>query len=642
MIIATAGHVDHGKTRLVQALTGVDTDRLPEEKSRGLTIDLGFAYLPRDGHRTLGFVDVPGHERFIRSALCGLTGADFVLFVVAADDGPMPQTREHLAVVDLMGLTHGAIALTKTDAVDAARVDEVRDEITALFAETSLEAAPCFPVSAVTGDGMDALRSHLLDTADSTAKRPATGRFRLAVDRSFHVDGAGLVVTGTVFSGAVGVGETLAVLGRDIAVRVRGLHAQNAAAEQGSAGERCALNLTGPDLRNADIARGDWIVAPGVAAPTAKFDAAVRLAAGSEREVTHWTPVHVHAGTGQTTGRIAILEGETITPGARVRCQLVLDNPLGLVAGDRFILRDQSARTTLGGGTTIDIAPPRRGRAKPERLAWLDAIDTRDHATALRAAIATKSDGVDLTAFAANRNMTPAEMDTVSAGLDVITLDYDGRKLAFSKAHWDALTEAVKARLATAGSATAGAVTESEILAATAYRLAKSTVIAIARRLAADGVIVSDTLGVRLARQTVALAPADQTVWQAVEAAFDAAGLRPLTLHDLADRTDIPPQRLKSFLSRASRHGLIVYISKSRITTPAALRELAGLAEAIASAAADGQITVPAFRDRSGIGRNAAIEVLEHFDKRRLTRRDGDGRVLIGPAAGFPVNGNPS
>jgi selenocysteine-specific elongation factor len=221
-------------------------------------------------------------------------------------------------------------------------------------------------------------------------------------------------------------------------------------------------------------------------------------------------------------------------------------------------------------------------------------------------------------------------------------LDYDGRKLAFSKVHWDALTEAVKARLATAGSATAGSVTESEILAATAYRLAKSTVIAIARRLAADGVIVSDTLGVRLARQTVALAPADQPVWQAVEAAFYAAGLRPLTLHDLADRTDIPPQRLKSFLSRASRHGLIVYISKSRITTPAALRKLAGLAEAIASAAADGQITVPAFRDRSGIGRNAAIEVLEHFDKRRLTRRDGDGRVLIGTVAGFLVNGNPS
>ena len=260
MIIATAGHVDHGKTLLIKSLTGVDTDRLPEEKKRNLTIDLGFAYLPMEGAETIGFIDVPGHERFIRNMLCGVAGIDFVLFVVAADDGPMPQTEEHLAILDLLGVTRGAVALTKIDRVEEKRAVEVAEQIDVLLASTSLEGIPMFPVSAMTGDGIDGLKSHLLETATALPPRAAAGNFRLAIDRSFDVVGAGFVVTGTVFSGEITAGDGARVLGADMHVRVRGIHSQNAKAEAGRAGQRCALNLAGIGLKKDLIARGDWLI----------------------------------------------------------------------------------------------------------------------------------------------------------------------------------------------------------------------------------------------------------------------------------------------------------------------------------------------------------------------------------------------
>lgn len=245
---AAHGVIDHGKTLLIKALTGVDTDRLPEEKKRNLTIDLGFAYLPLNDAETIGFIDVPGHEKFIRNMLCGVAGIDFVLFIVAADDGPMPQTLEHLAILDLLGVSRGAVALTKIDRVEEVRAVEVSEEIDELFADTSLAGIPVFPVSAITGDGVDAVKQHLLDAAADMPPRPATGNFRLAIDRSFDVVGAGLVVTGTVFSGKIHTSSPARVLGADMDIRLRGIHAQNTESETGQAGQRCALNLAGTNL----------------------------------------------------------------------------------------------------------------------------------------------------------------------------------------------------------------------------------------------------------------------------------------------------------------------------------------------------------------------------------------------------------
>ncbi len=277
MIVATAGHIDHGKTLLVKALTGVDTDRLPEEKSRGMTIDLGFAYWPLEGGERVGFVDVPGHERFIRNMLAGVSGIDFVLLVVAADDGVMPQTREHAAILDLLGVARGAVALSKIDRVAPERVAAVRAEIAALLADTVLAGAPVFPVSAVSGDGIDALKRALAESARAAPAKDASGNFRLAVDRAFTVTGAGLVVTGAVISGSVALGDTVRATGSERTARVRSIHAQNRAAPLGRAGERCALNLAGSELKLDLVARGDWIVAPDAPGAVARLDARIRI-----------------------------------------------------------------------------------------------------------------------------------------------------------------------------------------------------------------------------------------------------------------------------------------------------------------------------------------------------------------------------
>jgi len=377
MIIATAGHVDHGKTALVRALTGVDTDRLPEEKKRGLTIDLGFAYHPLDADHVLGFVDVPGHERFVRNMLAGVGSIDLALVVVAADDGVMPQTREHTAILDLLGVNECIAVVSKVDKVDAARTEEVGEEIEALLSATGMRGAEVHRVSAVSGTGVEALARRLRERALGLAARAADGRFRLCVDRAFMLRGAGLVVTGTVHSGVAATGERLVATPGGLEARIRGIHAQDRPAERARAGQRCALNLAGRDIGSGAIARGDWIVDRALHAPTDRIDARLHVLPGEPRAVRHWTPVHAHLAAAHSTARIAVLGAGSIAPGESGPVQIVLDHPLHALAGDRIVIRDQSATRTMGGGGVIDPFSPKRGRARPDRLAWLDAVEMR-------------------------------------------------------------------------------------------------------------------------------------------------------------------------------------------------------------------------------------------------------------------------
>ena len=375
MIVATAGHVDHGKTALVRALTGVDTDRLPEEKQRGLTIDLGFAYHPLDGGQVLGFVDVPGHERFVRNMLAGVGSVDLALVVVAADDGVMPQTREHAAILDLLGVTGCIAVVSKVDKVDAARTAEVGAEIESLLSATGMGGAEVHRVSALSGAGMDALAAALRERALGLAARAANGRFRLCIDRAFTLKGAGLVVTGTVHAGTAHTGERLVVTPGGHEARIRGIHAQDRPAERARAGERCALNLSGRGLGPGTIARGDWVVDRALHAPGDRIDVRLRVLPAETRALRHWTPVHVHLAASHSTARVAVLGAGGIASGGDGRVQVVLDRPLHALSGDRIVIRDQSATRTMGGGTVIDPFSPKRGRARPARLAWLDAIE---------------------------------------------------------------------------------------------------------------------------------------------------------------------------------------------------------------------------------------------------------------------------
>jgi selenocysteine-specific elongation factor len=639
VIVATAGHIDHGKTILVKALTGIDTDRLPEEKRRGMTIDLGFAYHSLASGEVLGFVDVPGHERFIHNMLAGVTGIDFALIVVAADDGPMPQTEEHVAILDLLGVRAGAVALTKIDRVDAARIAAAREEIEILLAGTGLEDLPVFPVSGLTGAGVPALARQLEDTAQALGARGAAGRFRLAIDRCFTVAGAGLVVTGTVFAGIVRSGDHVVVTpgagrgagsrGAGQRVRVRGLHTQNREAGEGHAGQRCAVNLAGPGLARAAVHRGDWLVAEGGDAPTARLDARLRLLATERRPLRHWTPVHVHLGAADVTGRVAILHGGAVAPGAEAQIQLVLDRAVGALYGDRLILRDQSATRTIAGGRVIDPFAPTRGRARPQRLTMLAEMENDDTAAALAAMLDAAPSGVDLARLAIARNLTADEATMLWQAAPMVRIGAEDGAIA--PARWQTLKrETLEALAAWHGKWPDRYGPGVEQLRGTlASRAPAALFKAVVEGLLADDAIQGDGMYLKLPGHTPVMAPKDRRLWADIRPLLADGHLKPPVVHEIARTLGMGVEPVSRFLARAVGLGLVVRIAPNRFALPEAVVELGEIAETLAAEAADGLVTAAAFRDRSGIGRNLTIQVLEFFDDAGLTRRIKDARQVM-------------
>lgn len=635
MIVATAGHIDHGKTRLVQALTGIDTDRLPEEKRRGMSIDLGFAYQTLPGGEVLGFVDVPGHERFIANMLAGVAAIDYALLVVAADDGPMPQTHEHLAVLDLLGVARGAVALTKIDRADERRCAAVAAETAALLRGTSLAGAPIFPVSALEGQGLEALRGALEEAARELPRRSAEGRFRLAVDRCFVLPGAGLIATGAALSGRVAAGDELLLSPEGSPVRVRGLHAQNRSAETGRAGERIALNLAGPGLAKEKIRRGDWLLAPALHAPTARFDARLRLLPGEGSALRQRTPVHLHLGAADLTARVVPLEGPALAPGESAWARLVLDRPVSALFGDRFVLRDQAARRTIGGGSVIDPFAPQRGRAKPGRLARLAALERPDPAQSLRALLALASEGVSLARFGIARNLADERLKAVVQESGAVTRGGDAAPLAFAPDHWRGLKERLLAALQEAHRAhperpgeSAGALARS-----LPARLDSAVLDDLVGELAAEGRLERSGGLLYLPGHRATMPGADAALWRSVGPLLAASPARPPAAPEIAKALGRETREVERCLVAAARHGLAVRVGRHRFFAPEGVRRLACAAEALAAASPGGLFSAAAFRDRAAIGRNLAIEVLEYFDRTGFTRRDGERRRVLKPAA---------
>ena len=625
MIIATAGHIDHGKTALVHALTGVDADRLPEEKRRGMTIDLGFAYWPVKPGLTIGFVDVPGHEKFVRTMLAGVAGIDLALLVVAADDGPMPQTREHLSILDLMQIPAGAVVITKVDRVSAERLAEVRGEISDMLYDSSFAGAPIHETSAVTGVGMDTLKTWLVEAANAIRRPPVSGHFRLAVDRAFTLRGAGLVVTGTAVSGAVRVGDRLILspIGRE--VRVRSIHAQNAESETGRERQRLALNITGVD--KDIVRRGDWIVAPEAHKPTDRIDVRVRVAAGDGPSLSDRQPVHIHLGASDVTGRLALLEGRRLEQGESGWGQLVLDHAVGAIAGDRFVLRDQSAQWTLAGGRVIDPFPPARGRRAAERLAFLDALSLRDRREAFSAALDVSPNGIDLASLATAQNMTADEVDAIRQRLDVRT----AAGLSFAPSQAAALVERVETALHRWHDEhrdRAGAPPET-LRRSLPSSMPRPTWAAAMALAFADGVTKKVGPMVALAGHEATMAHTDRALWEELEPLLLEGGLRPPRVRELAALTAEEPARIESVLRRAANLGLVAPVAKNRFFPPSAIDDLTAIARQVADAQPDGRFTAQQFKDATGIGRNVAIEVLEYMDQIGLTKRIGESRTMI-------------
>ncbi|MBS0321067.1 MAG: selenocysteine-specific translation elongation factor [Proteobacteria bacterium] len=635
MIIATAGHVDHGKTALVKALTGVDTDRLPQEKARGISIDLGFAYTRAPGGATLGFVDVPGHERFVRNMLAGVCGIDYVLLVVAADDGVMPQTREHLDILDLLDVRDGIVVITKADAVDAQRLAAVRQEVAALMTPTTLHDAAVVAVSSLTGAGIADLRATLDAAATRHARTAREGRgFRFAVDRVFTVAGSGTVVTGTVFDGSVRAGDALVIAPSGRPVRVRGVQHAGHAVDSAAAGERCALNVTGANVD--DIARGDWLQAEPLA--TTRLDVELTVLAGAPHPLRHWTPVHLHIGTAAVTARVAMRRGESVAPGATVVAQLCTDRPIAATNGDRFIVRDPSATFTVGGGVIIDPLAPTRRVPQSIRSVELAALATRDPAQALAKLLAGSAEGVDIARFARTFNLAPAHRDALLAAAGAIVVDRRHALPAVRIATLEA--DAVAAVDGFHGQhPQLPGLALNALRAEIAPALGDETFAALLRtRAGALGLEIGGATVHRRGHVTTAN-KADETLWQRTLPRLIEAGFHGIALADLALDLRIGESVLTDFLHRKAATGDVHRVNPHRFYPRALMAELAALATDMAANAPDQSFIAAQFRDRSGVNRTLAIEILECLDRLGITQRVGDARkvrkdfvAILGPA----------
>ena len=628
MIVATAGHIDHGKTLLVKTLTGVDTDRLPEEKARGISIDLGFAYLPLPDGKLIGFVDVPGHERFIRNMLAGVCGIDFALLVVAADDGIMPQTREHLHILDLLHVRRGAAVITKVDRVDDSRVREVEKDLAALLQTTALADSPVKPVSAVSGSGMDDLRELLVTEAQGQSLRSSSGQnFRYAIDRTFSVAGSGTVVTGTVFSGSVKTGDKLIVSPAGLEARVRGIQIQGKPAERAAAGERCALNLSGADL--SAVRRGDWVLSASLHRPTQRIDARVKLLAGETHGLEHWTPVHVHLATSDVTARVATRGGAAIHPGDSAIVQLVLDQPIGALRGDRFILRDQSATRTLGGGFVLDPFAPATRRSTPARMSELAAFEHDAPEDALAALLTLPDRGIDLRRFEVIYNLSSERAAALYTAARLVQLGKDA-PTGITETRYNAVREALLAELAAFHGKQPQAVGEEieklrESVAPTLSGDAFSTVL---RRLVDEKKIEASGSTARLPGHNATANAADDRMWQTVRPVLDASRFNAPPIRELAVQLKLKETILKDFLHRKAKTGELMKVTADRFYTKPTVATLAAVAQATAQAQSNGQFTAAQYRDATGLGRSLAIEILEFLDTLGITQRIGDARKM--------------
>ena len=629
MIIGTAGHIDHGKTALIKALTGVDGDRLKEEKARGITIDLGFAYLPVADNKTIGFIDVPGHERFVHTMVAGASGIDFALLVVAADDGIMPQTLEHLAIIDLLGIKRGLIALTKTDIASPGRVVDVLAQIKRATAGTRLEDAEILPVSALTGRGIGALRMHLEAAADEIGDRATDARFRLAVDRVFTLTGVGVVVTGTVLAGSVHIDDRVLISPSGVSARVRSLHVQNKPADKGQAGDRCALNLLGERITKESIHRGDMVIDPELHAPTDRIDARLRLLPSESRPVKQWFPARLHHASTEVGAHIVLLGEGPIAPGETADVQLVLDRPIAAAIADRFVIRDPSAQRTMGGGSFIDLRPPSRKRRTWERRAQRAAQAIADPQAAFGAVLATPPFASDLAIFARDRALSAPETRRIADTLRLVLLEAGPSRIAIAPDRWQAFTSMLVEQLAAyhAENPDLQGIGREKLRLLMEPRLPSAAFVVALQRIAADGQIVLDGAFVRLATHSVRLTPKDEAAWNSIAPLLGGeARFRPPRVRDIAKTTSSSEGDTRRLLKLAGRLGWADEVAHDHFFLRATVHEMATIVADVAAHSEGGIFTAAQFRDRVENGRKVAIQILEFFDRHGITLKRDDLR----------------
>lgn len=643
MIVGTAGHVDHGKTALVRALTGVDTDRLKEEKARGITTDLGFAYLPGPDATPIGFVDVPGHESLVRTMVAGAAGIDYALLVVAADEGVKPQTREHIEILRLLGLERGIVLLSKADRADETRRAEVVGEVQAALGASPLLAEPPLFVSVVSGEGIDALQAHLAQAARTARPTRTDGPFRLAVDRAFTLKGVGTIVAGTALSGRIARDETVTLLPARRTARVRTLHVQNQDAAAGQAGERCALALVG--ITRDEVARGDWITTEPEPHETMRLDVELSLVDSAPRALAQWVPVHFHCGASDVTARVTVLGPQALAPGEDGLAQVQLATALPLRHGDRFVLRDTSARRTIGGGRVLDPRAPARRRQTPERLARLAAMRPRDPDAALAALLALPPHVEDLAIFEADRGLTPAHTAAIVAAHDLALVTAPAARFAMAAATRQAVEETILARLAAlhAESPELPGLALDRLRTQLASPPARPLLAALCDGLVADGRLARRGPWFHLPDHVAQLGEEDRRIADVALPLLEQDRFRPPRVRDIAGAIGFHETRVRRACKALVRTGALIEVAHDHFFPRATVLEMAAIARRLGEAADGGRFTAAAFRDALDNGRKVAIQILEFFDRNGLTHRTGDlRRVVKAPEAIFGAPERPT
>jgi len=636
IIVGTAGHIDHGKTALVRALTGTDTDRLPEEKQRGITIDLGFAELEL-GDARFGFIDVPGHERFVKNMLAGASGIDLVLLVIAADEGIMPQTREHFDICRLLHIRSGLVAITKSDLVDNEMLEIVKEEVSQFVSGTFLDGAPIVAVSSRTGAGLDVLRAALASTAAKITKRVDDHIARLAIDRSFAVKGFGTVVTGTLASGKIAEGEELDLLPTDRRARVRGLQSHGRKAAIAHAGRRTAVNLAGID--HHEVTRGMLLAEAGILKPTQIIDATIELLADAASPLRTRQRVRVHIGTAELLARVAVINDMVIHPGESGFAQLRLESPVSSILGERFVLRSYSPQETIGGGSVLHSAAERFRRRDKEKLTpFLKSLFSGigDYKATLRTLIDHAA--CHGTSAAELRTITGWTVKTLQRAADAVIrsreiLEFDG--VFISNSSFEKLQKDTLATLELLHNADRVASSISlEKLRASALRFVRPEIEdAVIDSLSMSGQLTIAGDGVRLSGRGSQLSDSEQEALALMRDTFTKAGLEVPKIDDVikivADAISIGVDTTRKLLQQLLDSGEIVRINSDFAVGQPAVNSLIEKLRSYAASVDDRMVDVPRFKGIAGVSRKYAIPLLEYFDQQKITARRGDKRLIL-------------
>jgi len=627
LVVGTAGHIDHGKSSLVRSLTGIDPDRLKEEKARGITIELGFAHTTI-GETRVAFVDVPGHERFVRTMLAGVGGIDCVMLIVASDESVMPQTREHFDICRLLRIPRGIVVLTKADLTDPETRVLVRQDVAELVKGSFLESAPVVEVSATTGDGLDRLRQAIAAEAGHAARRPIDGAARLPIDRAFTMKGFGTVVTGTLVSGAINLDDELVIEPQAARAKVRGVQVHGRAVDRAVAGQRTAINLAGVEL--GDVSPGETLSAPGALSVTRRIDAEVTLLSGAT-PLKHGGRVRLHHGTTEVLGRMSIAgDASEIAAGQSALVRLRLERPAALTRGDRFIIRVYSPPFTVGGGTVLDPAPTRPGVRSDAGRAGLEALQGAETRSLVAMIDASALSGVQTSALVSRAGVAPKRLVEVMQDLTAAGCVLAGDRLvaggSIEKAERDLLALVTATHTANAMS---DGLAREEARGRIFARVAPAVFETVVERLKSRKLLVgSDRLAVPTHKATVA--GADDRVRSAIVDAYRAGGLTPPDAAAIAQQASAAAPLVDKVTALLLREKVLMRLD-TVVFHAEALETLKREVRALKESAAAGRATidVAAFKARYGVSRKFAIPLLEYLDRERVTRRTGDVRLVL-------------